>query len=68
MCLPACQIFNANKGENFRCTLASTLARLLRASPPLVPYVLDKFGMRLFMMGGSPASPNTCMQINSCNL
>ncbi len=52
------QIYNASasKNENLRATTASTLSRLLRHSPALIGYVLDKFGIRLLVLGLADAS------------
>lgn len=45
------QIYSSTKNENLKATAASTMARLLRHSPTLVAFVVDKFGTRLFVQG-----------------
>jgi serine/threonine-protein kinase ULK4 len=50
------QIYSSTKNENLKATTASTLARLLRHSASLVVYVVDKFGIRLFVAGLSDPS------------
>mmetsp|Transcript_37117 Transcript_37117/g.82576 ORF Transcript_37117/g.82576 Transcript_37117/m.82576 type:complete len:1288 (+) Transcript_37117:271-4134(+) len=50
------QIYNTTKNENLKATAASTLARLLRHSPALVAFVIDKFGVRLFVLGLTDSS------------
>lgn len=50
------QIYSSTKSENLKSTTASTLSRLLRHSPTLVAYVVDKFGIRLFVAGLSDPS------------
>ena len=50
------QIFNSSKSENLKATTASTLSRLLRSSPPLVGYLLDKAGVRLITGGLADSS------------
>jgi hypothetical protein len=58
-CVPApcCpQIYNTSKSENLKATTASTLSRLLRSSPPLVSFLIDKFGARLITAGLADSS------------
>ena len=53
---PPSQIYNSTKSENLKATTASTLGRLLHYSPTLVAYVIDKFGVRLFVTGLTDSS------------
>eukprot|EP00798_Chlamydomonas_sp_ICE-L_P014436 gene14436-20443_t len=50
------QIFNTSKSENLKATAVSTMARLLRHSPQLVAFVIDKFGVHLLVTGLADAS------------
>ncbi len=50
------QIYNSTKNENLKATTASTIARLLRHSPQLVAFSVDKFGVRLFIQGLADSS------------
>jgi len=52
----AAQIMANTKQDALRGTAASTVCRLCRANPALVPYVVDKCGVRLFVTGLSDAS------------
>ena len=45
------QILNTTKNENLKASTATTLARLLRHSPPLVAFMIDKFGVHLLVTG-----------------
>ncbi|MEW5310458.1 MAG: hypothetical protein WDW38_002255 [Sanguina aurantia] len=60
------QIYNSGRGENLKATTASTLSRLLRHSPQLVAYVVDKFGVRLFVSGLS--DPSAKVQVAALNM
>lgn len=63
------QIYNAGRGEHLKATTASTLARLLRHSPALVGYMVDKFGVRLMVSGlGDTSSKVQTAAVNMLNL
>lgn len=49
-------IFTAAPSENLRATAASTLARLLRASPPLASVLLERLGVRALVAGAQTAA------------
>uniref|UniRef100_A0A7S0S6G9 Protein kinase domain-containing protein n=1 Tax=Chlamydomonas leiostraca TaxID=1034604 RepID=A0A7S0S6G9_9CHLO len=63
------QIYTSTKSENLKSTTASTLGRLLRHSPMLVAYVVDKFGIRLFVQGlQDPSSKVQVAAVNMLNM
>lgn len=66
---PAAQIYNSTKNDNLKATAASTLSRLLRHSPMLVTFVVDKIGVRLFLSGlADPSSKVQTAAVNMLNL
>eukprot|EP00899_Mesostigma_viride_P011673 jgi/Mesvir1/20506/Mv12390-RA.3 len=49
------QVFNGNRGEHLRASAVSSVARILRHSPPLVAYVVERLGVKLLLKGlGDP--------------
>jgi len=46
-------IYNTTKTENVKATTASTLSRLLRSSPALLPALLDRWGPHILLKGVS---------------
>lgn len=46
-------IYNTTKTENVKATTASTLSRLLRSSPALMPALLDRWGPHILLKGVS---------------
>jgi serine/threonine-protein kinase ULK4 len=46
----------SGKSENLRATAASTLARLLRGSPQLLAFLLERYGVKLLVTGVSDPS------------
>lgn len=44
-------IYNTTKTENVKATTASTISRLLRSSPTLLPVLLDRWGPQIILKG-----------------
>ncbi|KAK9809997.1 hypothetical protein WJX72_003108 [[Myrmecia] bisecta] len=62
------QIYHG-KSEALKPTAASTLSRLLRHNPALLSYVVDKFGIRLFVTGLADSSAKVqCAAVNMLSL
>lgn len=49
-------VLSSGSGDNLKATAASTLARLLRASPPLMGSLLDKWGAGVILSGARRAA------------
>lgn len=47
-------VYNTTKTENVKATTASTISRLLRSNPELLPVLLDKSGVQLILQGACP--------------
>lgn len=45
-------VYNSTTTENVKATTASTLSRLLRSSPHLLPVLLEHCGPQIIMQGG----------------
>jgi hypothetical protein len=45
-------VYNSTTTENVKATTASTLSRLLRSSPHLMPVLLEHCGLQIIMQGG----------------
>lgn len=48
-------VYNSTKTENVKATTASTLSRLLRSSPQLLPVLLEQCGPQIILQGGDQA-------------
>ncbi|KIY93390.1 hypothetical protein MNEG_14572 [Monoraphidium neglectum] len=59
-------LLGSSSGDNLKATAASTLARLLRASPPLMGALLDKWGAGVILSGLSDTSSK--VQISAANM
>lgn len=44
-------VYNSTKTENVKATTASTISRLLRSNPELLPVLLDNSGVQLLLQG-----------------
>lgn len=54
-------VYNSTKTENVKATTASTISRLLRSNPELLPVLLDNSGVQLILQG-------TCSSNSGCRV
>jgi ABC-type arginine transport system permease subunit len=58
-------VYNTTKTENVKATTASTLSRLLRSSPELLPVLLERCGPQL-LLKGAPGCSNCAAESAPC--